>query len=201
MAPRERSGPRPITDLGVIPFGDEESLIRLQAVVIVQHPNGGYKKIALRNNQTVEHVDPRFIRYFADTHRGSSGSPVFNLKGQLVALHHTGIPKVNANGDWLTRKGEVFDVATMSDDDVEWISNEGVAIQEIARALKRPQNGVLGSDAALLGAIFESRRPTADIGVSRAGLSRGAPSDGGATVDSPPSTTAVGAGVSLSTGG
>ena len=34
--------------------------------------------------------DPRFLYHDCDTEGGSSGAPVFNLKNQIVALHHCG---------------------------------------------------------------------------------------------------------------
>lgn len=56
------------------------------AVNIIQHPNGGPKKVALRNNLVYDSKFPK-VRYFTDTEHGSSGSPVFNDSWQVVALH------------------------------------------------------------------------------------------------------------------
>jgi hypothetical protein len=56
-------------------------------VYIIQHPNGGVKKIGMVHN-VVRYVDDDVIRYLTDTDGGSSGSPVFNEQWQLVALHH-----------------------------------------------------------------------------------------------------------------
>jgi endonuclease G, mitochondrial len=56
------------------------------AVNIIQHPNGGPKRVALRNNLVYDSDFPR-LRYFTDTEQGSSGSPVFNDGWQVVALH------------------------------------------------------------------------------------------------------------------
>jgi hypothetical protein len=56
------------------------------AVNIIQHPYGGPKKVALRNNLVYDSTFPR-LRYFTDTDHGSSGSPVFNDKWEVVALH------------------------------------------------------------------------------------------------------------------
>ncbi|MFJ5776397.1 trypsin-like peptidase domain-containing protein [Streptomyces sp. NPDC093094] len=55
-------------------------------VYIIQHPNGGVKKLAARHN-VVRHVDDTVIQYWTDTERGSSGSPVFDEHWELVALH------------------------------------------------------------------------------------------------------------------
>jgi V8-like Glu-specific endopeptidase len=56
-------------------------------VYIIQHPNGGVKKIGMIHN-VVRHIDDDVIRYWTDTDKGSSGSPVFNEQWQVVALHH-----------------------------------------------------------------------------------------------------------------
>ena len=58
-------------------------------VAIIQHPNGLTKKIALHHN-TVTHVDDNVVQYLTDTLGGSSGSPVFNERWEVVALHHAG---------------------------------------------------------------------------------------------------------------
>lgn len=55
-------------------------------VNIIQHPEGGSKKFAIRNN-LVTATTATDIRYFTDTKDGSSGSPVFNDQWQVVGLH------------------------------------------------------------------------------------------------------------------
>jgi V8-like Glu-specific endopeptidase len=68
-------------------------------VVIVQHPNGGPKQIALTANQ-VFHLKGHCLHYTTDTMPGSSGSPVFNDLWQVIAIHHAeGGLQTNANGD------------------------------------------------------------------------------------------------------
>ncbi len=62
-------------------------------VIIIQHPGGGRKQIALSHNTVVDANDRR-IQYLTDTEEGSSGSPVFDMKWRVVGLHHA--------GDWLT---------------------------------------------------------------------------------------------------
>jgi len=58
-------------------------------VIIIQHPGGGPKQIALSHN-TVAFVNEKRLQYLTDTMEGSSGSPVFNTDWQVVALHHKG---------------------------------------------------------------------------------------------------------------
>ncbi|RLJ80223.1 trypsin-like serine peptidase [Pedobacter alluvionis] len=58
-------------------------------VNIIQHPGGEYKQISLYHNM-VSYTDDSRIRYLTDTLPGSSGSPVFNSKWEVVALHNSG---------------------------------------------------------------------------------------------------------------
>jgi len=56
-------------------------------VYIIQHPNGSPKKIGMINNE-IRFVDDDVVQYLTDTYAGSSGSPVFDERWRLVALHH-----------------------------------------------------------------------------------------------------------------
>jgi hypothetical protein len=56
---------------------------------IIQHPGGGPKQIALYRNAVV-YADDRIVQYLTDTMPGSSGSPCFNDRWEVVALHHSG---------------------------------------------------------------------------------------------------------------
>jgi len=69
------------------------------AVNIIQHPYGGPKKVALRNNLVYDSNFPK-LRYFTDTDHGSSGSPVFNDQWEVVALHRASsfVNNVNFQG-------------------------------------------------------------------------------------------------------
>lgn len=59
-------------------------------VMVIQHPYGREKEIS-RVQSSIVKADKVVLHYYADTEPGSSGSPVFNLKGtKLVALHHAG---------------------------------------------------------------------------------------------------------------
>ncbi len=58
-------------------------------VNIIQHPGGGPKQIALYHN-TVAYAGKERVQYLTDTLPGSSGSPVFDDRWRLVALHHSG---------------------------------------------------------------------------------------------------------------
>lgn len=56
---------------------------------ILQHPGGQRKRLAFVRNQ-VTGVDARIVHYLSDTQQGSSGSPVLDAQGRLIALHHAG---------------------------------------------------------------------------------------------------------------
>lgn len=96
----------PTEDLG----GDDWTIVRIQGapdekwgyidlapvepqvgdeVIIIQHPGGGPKQIALSHNAIV-FADHKRLQYLTDTLEGSSGSPVFDTSWRVVALHHKG---------------------------------------------------------------------------------------------------------------
>lgn len=68
------------------------------ALVIIQHPQGRQKELAFSDG-TNSIWDHR-LHYKVTTEPGSSGSPVFDINWNVVALHHAGghIP-INARGD------------------------------------------------------------------------------------------------------
>ncbi|MEU7524690.1 trypsin-like peptidase domain-containing protein [Saccharothrix sp. NPDC042600] len=66
-------------------------------VAIIQHPMGLPKKIALHHN-LVRHVDDRVVQYWTDTEAGSSGSPVFDDRWRVVALHHRWVHAPQGDG-------------------------------------------------------------------------------------------------------
>jgi endonuclease G, mitochondrial len=62
-------------------------------VNIVQHPDGRFKEAVVRENRLVGRPKSgTVLHYVADTEPGASGSPVFNVKWNVVALHHWGGP-------------------------------------------------------------------------------------------------------------
>ncbi len=56
---------------------------------IIQHPQGDRKRIGYVRNQVTNFTD-RVVHYLTDTQQGSSGAPVFDGAGKLIALHHAG---------------------------------------------------------------------------------------------------------------
>jgi hypothetical protein len=61
-------------------------------VNIIQHPEGKPMKAVLTQNYVARDMSNTRVQYVADTMEGSSGSPVFNQKWEVVALHHSGTP-------------------------------------------------------------------------------------------------------------
>nr|WP_326848384.1 DNA/RNA non-specific endonuclease [Bacillus safensis] len=73
-------------------------------VSIIQHPRGDYKAVVLRENQITDMLDD-FIHYSADTEPGSSGSTVFNDEWKVIALHHSGVPDPDNDGQFIANEG------------------------------------------------------------------------------------------------
>ena len=133
---QSEAGGKNLSEYGYVPIIDTVGKIKEgDAVSIIQHPSGGRKSIALRNNKLLALFE-NFLQYQTDTQPGSSGSPVFNDKWELVGLHHSGVPKTDAQGRVLTKSGTV---ATANDDenDIAWIANEGVRISRIVAFLRQ----------------------------------------------------------------
>lgn len=77
-------------------------------LTIIQHPQGRRKEIAFSNSDTI--IYDRWLHYTISTEAGSSGSPVFDMNWQVVALHHaSGNFQINAQGDKKnTNRGILF---------------------------------------------------------------------------------------------
>lgn len=92
-----------LTDFGCCPISASSAKHSVgEPVTVVQHPDGDYKQVVLRENRIVHRGD-NVLHYIADTEPGASGSPVFNDAWQVVALHHWGSPyrEQSANGQML----------------------------------------------------------------------------------------------------
>lgn len=115
-------------------FGSTGKALVGEALSIIQHPSGEPKQVALRENRLVDLL-PDFLHYETDTAPGSSGSPVFNDAWEVVALHHSGVPRTDAQGRPLRKGGQP---AQPGDPDtlIDWIANEGVRISRIVEDLR-----------------------------------------------------------------
>ncbi len=119
-----------IADLGKAEDGD--------SLNIIEHPRGGFKQIAFRNNTiiTIPRERNDFLYYTTDTEPGSSGSPCFNDQWELVALHHSGVPDTNDLGQPLKVDGKPWVQDVDSPTLIRWVANEGVRISAIVKSIQ-----------------------------------------------------------------
>lgn len=102
---------------------------------VIQHPRGEAKQIVLRSNELVDLFD-QYAHYVADTEPGSSGSPVFNDQWEVVALHHSGVPKKDEQGRYVARDGTTW-THGMDPDALDWIANEGIRVSSLIDHISR----------------------------------------------------------------
>jgi endonuclease G, mitochondrial len=113
---------------------------------IVQHPGGARRQFAMRENECVKDSDPDCVWYMSDTAQGSSGAAVFNDSFQVVALHHAGVARQNADGLYvLKNKQTVKALDGVLDSEVDWVANAGIRVSRICERLDGvpDQNGHL----------------------------------------------------------
>lgn len=128
------AGGEELSSFGRLTLSEAQGMVVIgECVNIIQHPRGEPKQLALRENQIVDILD-RFMHYESDTREGSSGSPVFNDQWEVVALHHSAVPKTDADGRPLSVDGTPW-TPDMGDDRLAWKANEGVRISRVLRAL------------------------------------------------------------------
>ncbi|CAN5906325.1 DNA/RNA non-specific endonuclease [soil metagenome] len=100
-----------------------------RCVNIIQHPLGEMKQVVIRENELSNILDLH-LHYKGDTEPGSSGSPVFSDLWEVVALHHSGVPRTDEQGRMLNVSGGLW----RNGDDpksLAWVANEGVRISKI----------------------------------------------------------------------
>ena len=117
-----------------------------QAANIIQHPGGGPKKIAIRDNYFEKLVpdavdatrEVNSLFYGSDTLKGSSGAPVCSDQWYVVALHRGGVPKLEHVGGRRVpvRRDGTPALASDPPDLVKYISNEGTRISRIYESLR-----------------------------------------------------------------
>lgn len=105
-----------------------------EALNIIQHPNGEPKQLALRQNELIDVLE-NHVHYRTDTAPGSSGSPVYNDQWEVVALHHSGVPRRDSEGNLLTNDGTPWR-PQMGEHRIDWIANEGVRVSRIVKDIK-----------------------------------------------------------------
>ena len=72
---------------------------------IIQHPLSGYKKIGYVRN-SVSNVNDTVAHYLTDTQEGSSGAPVFNAAGKIIAVHRAAGRPIQLPGKQPMKKNE-----------------------------------------------------------------------------------------------
>ncbi|GAA5168169.1 DNA/RNA non-specific endonuclease [Ornithinimicrobium tianjinense] len=157
-----------------------------EPVNIVQHPRGGLKQVALRSNDVILIPSGKsdFLYYTTDTEPGSSGSPCFNDQWELIALHHSGVPRTD--GDRILRRdGTPWDQAVDDPGLIDWIANEGARVSAIVASLRAMDLAQLPAD---LREEMLTATPPNPVELAR----RGAP--GPERMPSPSTVVAAGAG-------
>ncbi|HEY3312283.1 MAG TPA: DNA/RNA non-specific endonuclease [Anaerolineales bacterium] len=135
--PRSVAGDKSLGDFGYLRLiAQSGKALVNEWMTIIQHPGGARRQFAIRENQCVADSDPQVIWYISDTAQGSSGSPVFNDSFQVAALHHAGVPRQDADGNYLLKSGKaVKDLQDVDDADVDWAANAGIRISRICECL------------------------------------------------------------------
>lgn len=120
-----------LRDFGWCPLIRDEGKINIgEAINIVQHPKGEMKQVIIRENRLIDLLDLH-AHYQADTEPGSSGSPVFNDQWEVVALHHSGVPRTDADGRWLRKDGQPWTENVDPPETLDWIANEGMRVSRL----------------------------------------------------------------------
>lgn len=150
VADRSQDGKRSVADFGWLPLNPAPGKTFIgEYLTIIQHPGGERKQICVRENKLLKYDENAdTLWYETDTVAGSSGSPVFNGSWQVAALHHSGVPKTDAQGHWLTVDGKVWD-SSMDESQVAWIANEGIRVSRIMAYLQSSALGNPIADAVL----------------------------------------------------
>lgn len=140
---------------------------------IIQHPRGGLKQIALRNNEVIVIPDgkPDFLYYTTDTEPGSSGSPCFNDQWEVIALHHSGVPRMDGNRI-LRKDGKPWDEDEDDPALIDWIANEGARVSAIIGALRAASLKPAQRD--LIDAALDGTAPN-PVELAREDIAPGAP--------------------------
>lgn len=87
------------------------AIVAGQPLNIIQHPYGGPKLVAFRNNPVASLTEDE-VRYFTDTDLGSSGAPLCDDSWQVVGLHRASVLLPSEGPDQKTRRYNVGSTIT-----------------------------------------------------------------------------------------
>ncbi len=123
-------------------IGQQGKIRRGDPINIIQHPLGRNKAVVVHNNHLLyienEGEAHMFCWYSGDTQKGSSGSPIFNNRWEVIGVHHMAVPHRNENGDLLDKDGKPItrNEARKNPERVAYIANEGIRTSRIVEALE-----------------------------------------------------------------
>lgn len=142
---------------GATPLSMERAAFAIEPgekAFIIHHPNGKPKRVSLDDTDVVAaHPDGPLIHYTTDTEPGSSGAPVLDRSGRLIALHHAS--RRNQEG-LRTPDGVVPDYV-----------NEGIKLASIALDLESRRAGEASAMIDMvLGEIYGSDTLTGFFGAA-----------------------------------
>lgn len=137
VAPTDISNKTSLGSLGYFYLDPEQGKLGEEGkekLNIIHHPEGMRKQLSIRENRYLKKLS-NTIWYETDTAQGSSGSPVMNDQWQIVALHHSGVPEMSADGkSYLDKNNKPI----LPDEDgkidaalIKWKANEGFRISII----------------------------------------------------------------------
>ena len=161
VSPRTNSG-TPLSQFGYLRLFEQTGKLdptQRQGANIVQHPSGGPKKIAVRDNYFAQVlpdcVDPakevNSLFYGTDTLKGSSGAPVCSDQWYVVALHRGGVPAtIEINGQRVAvRRDGTPALVNDPADLIRYVTNEGTRVSRIYASLREKRSADPHAAAAL----------------------------------------------------
>lgn len=132
---------KPLSDYGhVVLDGEVGKVLEGENCMVIQHPEGNYKKVVLRDIRLLVIEDAptadAHLFYESDTLPGSSGGMVLALgTGEIIALHNAGVPRRDDAGRYLKKDGTVWQHGE-PDNEIDWIANQGVRVSRMVKAIR-----------------------------------------------------------------
>lgn len=108
---------------------------------VIHHPDGQHKQVSLDDSDVVG-METTVIHYTSDTLAGSSGAPVFDRRGRLIALHHASRPwsGTTEDGKPIDRVNEGIKIAAIALD-LEMRARKGAADAAYAETVLKEVKG------------------------------------------------------------